>query len=296
MKENIGGQAVIEGVMMRAPDAFSVAVRKQNKKIVTIRHAIEKVPWTWRMPILRGVYKLYEMLKIAMYAIGWSASEAYDDERALSKKEMFFVIVSSGLMAILLFNLLPYALPSIGGSETQEPVLFNIVDAIIKFVIFLGYVSLLGLMPDARRLFEYHGAEHMVVNCYEEGKRLTIANIRKYSTIHKRCGTNFIMIVFIAGIFLFSFVPTAVEYFFPPFTSLAFLFKKTLLFLFRLALVPLVAGISYEILKINSTYNIPLLSLFTAPGLLMQRLTTRQPDKDQIKVAIAAMNSALDKG
>ncbi|MFH0874707.1 MAG: DUF1385 domain-containing protein [archaeon] len=290
---NIGGQAVIEGVMIRSDNVYSVCVRKENGKISVKKDFIPMPKKIFTLPFIRGIYKLSEMLKIAIDALTWSGNEAYNEKEELSKKDIAVIIASSVFISIIFFALLPYVITSIGISEIKNPLLFNLIDGIIKIVILIAYILIISRMEDIKRIFQYHGAEHKAVNCYENGQKLTLANIKKYSTIHTRCGTNFLMLTFIISVFAFSLIPLAMTGN-PEFSKQSLILQKILLFIIRLVLIPVIAGISYEFLKISSKYiHIPIFKAISFPGLLLQRLTTSEPSDSQIEVAKSAVNAVL---
>lgn len=295
-KEHIGGQAVIEGVLMKSAEKVAVAVRKQDNSIVVKKESLKKNKSRLaNMIFARGVFRLVEMLKLGITALTWSGNQAYDEQEELSNKELFFIVLSSFVFSILIFTLIPYVLTSLKIAEIKSPFLFNFVDGIIKIVMFFLYVVLISLMPDVKRLFEYHGAEHKVVNCLESGNKLTMKNIKKFSTIHARCGTHFLMLLFIISIIIFSSFPSLMNILIPRFGTLSFILQKIILFVVRVLFIPITAGISYEFLKFfaNHEDNI-LVKAISYPGLMMQKLTTQEPDESQIKVALKAINAVLE--
>ena len=293
-KLDIGGQAVIEGVMMRSKNHVVTAVRKKGK-IVYKHDKIKKKPKFYQFFFIRGIVNLIEMLLVGIKTLNWSASQQTEDEEELSGWAIALTMIIAFAFAIGLFLLLPYALTYlIGIKETSRPILFNIIDGIIKVAIFILYVYLISLMKDIKRVFQYHGAEHKSVFCYEDNKKLTVENAEKYTTLHPRCGTAFLMIVIIVGVFLFSFIPVIVEMIYPAINNIHWLLKRTLLFLTRILLLPIIAGLSYESLKFGAKHQTnPIFRAITLPGLWIQKITTQKPDKKQIEVALFALSKVL---
>lgn len=294
-----GGQAVIEGVLMKGKQHISIAVRKPNKKI---KIKLEKcVSATQRGNILgwsfiRGTVNLFEMIIIGMKALTYSANESVDKkEEQLSTWELSFTLFLSFLFAMLLFVVVPYALTMVFGIEEEtSSLLFNIVDGALKLFIFFVYLFLIGLTKDIRRIFQYHGAEHQTISCFELGKPLTVQEVRKLSPLHPRCGTSFLLLVIIVGIFLFSFVPFLLTLILPNLNELSFGLRKGLLLSARVLFLVPIAGVSYEVLKLAGKYKESfLLKVLVFPGMLMQKITTRKPDDKQIEVAIAALKRLL---
>lgn len=284
--QNIGGQAVIEGVMMKSRKGWTVAVRGPNGEIFVKRELLKELPKILRFPIIRGVIALYQALSIGIRAIEFSANKAYEGEekKHMSSITIGFTIGLAIIIGILVFILLPlYAtrlLGMISTSVSESSFLFNLVDGIIRIILFLGYIIAVGMWEEMRRIFEYHGGEHKVIHAYENGRELTVDSVKDYSPLHPRCGTSFLLIVMIISIFTFSFIPQ--EWLF------------TYKFLSRLIFIPLIAGLSFEFLKLSSrTKNNPIIHVLIQPGLLLQRLTTREPDDAQIEVAIRALEEVL---
>jgi len=284
--KNVGGQAVIEGVMMKGRKGWTVAVRGPNGEIHVKREKLSELPWILRLPILRGFIALFSALFIGIKAIEFSASKAYEEEAGedLSPVTLGFTIFLSVVIGIALFILLPlYATKLLGfvfESVSRSSFIFNLVDGVIRVFIFLIYIVSVGLWKEMRRIFEYHGAEHKVIHAYENGKDLTLKGIKVYSPLHPRCGTSFLLIVMVISIFTFSFIPQ----------GWSFVYK----FLSRLVLIPLIAGISYEFLKLSAKMQDNLImKALIQPGLLLQRLTTREPDEAQIEVAVRALEEVL---
>jgi uncharacterized protein YqhQ len=283
--ENVGGQAVIEGVMMRGANSIAIAVRRPDNEIVVKRETLtplkEKFP-PFKWPILRGIVVLIESLVWGMKALTYSASQAVetDDEGASQEMGGFSIaitILMSFVLGIGLFVILPERLANL---ISDQGFIFNAVDGAIRLIIFLIYVLLISRSKYISRVFEYHGAEHKSIHTYEAGEELTPDNASKYSPLHPRCGTAFLMTVMIIGILVFS------------------IFGKPESILVRigtrLTLMPFIAGVSYEIIKLTAKkQNSRFVRLITFPGLMMQRLTTKEPSKDQIQVAIRSLEEVL---
>lgn len=278
-----GGQAVLEGVMIRGQKNMAVAVRRQDGTI-----ALQTLPLSSffigslrKIPLVRGIITLAETLTLGMRALSYSANvgmEAEDEE--LSKGSMALMLGISMSIAIGLFFVVPVlasrALEGVLGSDLAS----NVAEGVIRLALFFGYILLIGRMDDIKRVFMYHGAEHMTVHAQERGDPLELEYIRKYSAAHPRCGTAFLLVVMVVSIVAFVFVGR------DPFWWLL---------LSRIILIPLIAAISYEVIRWSGRYSgNPLVRLITGPSLALQALTTKEPDDDQIEIAIAAMNGALD--
>jgi uncharacterized protein YqhQ len=275
-KITIGGQALIEGVMMRSTTKYALCVRKPNRKIST---KIIKVRNSWlaKVPIIRGCYRFIETIYIGVKAISYSATESSGEDEKLNNGEIIITLLFSFGIFFLLFYLLPLLLARV--LTQNKGTFFNLIDGIARLIIFFAYLVVISAFSDIKKVFQYHGAEHMTVLCYENNENLTVKNIKKFSTLHPRCGTNFILIVFVVSIFIFSFIPV-----------------KTLFYRFgmRLVLLPLIAGISYEILRFaGKHYDNILVKILIFPGILMQKITTKKPKDYMIKVAIKALKAAI---
>jgi len=284
--ENIGGQAVIEGVMMKSRKGWTVAVRGPKGDIHVKKEVLKKIPRIFRLPVLRGTVALYQALAIGIKALEFSAQKAYEeeDEKPSNPLTMGLTIIVAILLGIAFFIVLPlYATKLLGAflpSVSKSSLLFNLIDGVIRIILFLIYLSAVGTWKEMRRVFEYHGAEHKVIHAYENKKELTLQEIKDYSPHHPRCGTSFLLIVMVISILTFSLIPQ----------TWSFLNK----FLSRLVLIPVIAGLSFEILKLSSRMKTnPLINIFIQPGLLLQNLTTREPDDNQIEVAIRALKEVL---
>ena len=282
---DIGGQAVIEGVMMRSGNVWTVAVRNPEKDIVVKRENVRKLPKPLKWHLLRGVIALVQSLSIGIKALLYSAEASGHEEEKPSSISLFFTVFLAVIIGIGLFLLFPlYGTKLLGilyQSINESSLMFNLVDGIIRVAVFLTYILLISLNKDIRRVFEYHGAEHKAVHAFEAGVELTPENADKYSTLHPRCGTSFLLIVMMLSIVIFSLIPK----------DWPFIEK----FLSRLVLIPFIAGLSYEFLKFSSKkMNNKFMKMAVAPGLRLQKLTTGQPSFDQLEVAIRALKEALD--
>jgi uncharacterized protein YqhQ len=289
----LGGQAVIEGVMMRAPGAYAVAVRRKEGDVVTLRKAVAHLADRYpllRAPVLRGCVALFQSLALGIRALNFSAEQALEGDRPRDRAAsggswtvagslvlaFSFALALFFYLPLLLTDLLARLLPALGSHLA-----YNLVDGGIRIVFFVLYILGISLFRDMRRVFQYHGAEHKVVHAYEAGEDLTVENARRHSTLHPRCGTSFLLFVMILSILAFSLVPAST-----PFAG-----KLAA----RLMLLPAIAGFSYELLRWSArNRSNPFFSALVAPGLWTQRLTTLEPSDEQLAVAIQALRTALD--
>ncbi len=295
-KINVGGQAVIEGVMIRGADRYTVAVRKGSKILLKTGTVSKKKISLFKLPFIRGFVNLAEMTIIGIKSLIWSAKQAAPKGEKIGKNELgFTMLITIGMVAIF-FIALPYFLTHlIGLAEEKKPILFNIVDGAIRISIFLAYVIAISFMKDVKVLFQYHGAEHKAIHCYEHGKELNIKNVKAFTTLHPRCGTSFLLIVFLVSILVFSLLPSIIIMYFPNFSSLSIWARKGILFPVRILLIPFIAGISYEILKASDKHQKnTLFKLICMPGLALQKITTKEPTVKQIEVAIYSLKKLLD--
>ena len=294
-KLSIGGQAVIEGVMIRGPKKYVVAVRN-GKKIIT-NHG--KIPIQkngfFKLPFVRGFVNLADMMVIGIKSLTWSAEQAGDEKEKVGKGTITITLLLSVAVVILFFIALPYFLTNLlGFAEEKKPIMFNLVDGLIRILIFLAYIFAISFMKDVKILFQYHGAEHKAIHCYEKGKKLNIENVKKFTTLHPRCGTSFLLIVFIVSIMVFSVLPSVIIFYYKNFLSLNVWVRRGILFPIRILLIPVIAGISYEILKISDRHQGSFLfKMVSMPGLLLQKITTQEPNKKQIEVAIYSLEKLL---
>jgi uncharacterized protein YqhQ len=279
-----GGQAVLEGVMMRGPKRMAIAVRRPDGEIAIyqeeVKSLLQKYP-ILRLPILRGMVALVETMSIGITALMYSASQAMPDEQQLSKKEMALTTVAGFAMAIGIFVVVPTLLTNYVKALAMNSLLTHIVEGALRLGLFIGYLAAISLMKDIQRVYQYHGAEHKVINTYEAGDPLTVEYARKHSREHKRCGTSFLLYVVVISILFFSIF------------SIPNVWLKIVV---RIAMLPIVAGISYEIIRLAGTYDHPLVNLLSRPGMWLQGLTTREPDDSQLEVAIASFETARGHG
>jgi uncharacterized protein YqhQ len=284
----LGGQAVLEGVMMRGVSTWAVAVRKPGVDGALGPVSVESFPlvsWTkrrrvYRWPVIRGVVALAESLGIGMRALGISANaQLPEEEQEISSRMWAGTVVVAVAFAIGLFFVVPVGLTSLIKHQLSSSVLFWAVEGVLRTSIFLGYLFLLSRLPDLRRVFEYHGAEHKVISCYEAQDELTPARAKLYSRLHPRCGTSFLLIVMIMAIFVFAPIGLPAWW---------------LLVLTRILGVPLIAGLSFEVIKwAGRNRRRRWVQVIMYPGLQLQKLTTREPDLDELAVAIAALEAVL---
>ena len=298
MAVRIGGQAVIEGVMMKNMDRYAVSVRKPNGKIETkVEECVsfaEKHP-LFQLPVFRGMANFLESMVIGMKTLNYSASFYEDEEeqtesrteqlleKILGEKAekiiMGIVLVFSLAISIGLFMILPYIASEALGKLIRNEYVILFMEGIIRIAIFLGYIVLISRMEDIKRVFMYHGAEHKTINCLEAGVPLTPENVDNFSRLHKRCGTSFIFIVMIISMVFFFFIRVDTIW---------------LRIVLRLLYLPLVAGVSYEFIRLAGSSDHPLVQIFSKPGLALQRLTTKEPDHSMIEVAIASVEGVFD--
>ncbi len=279
-KTYVGGQAVIEGVMMRGPEYIATAVRTPSGEITIKKDPVhslgEKYP-ILKKPFIRGTIALGESLVYGMKSLSYSAQAAGEEEEQLTTKQMAATMTFSAVLAIIFFLVIPtYGAKFIPG-VADSTVRLNIVEGILRLAIFLLYIWGISLTSDIRRVFEYHGAEHKTIWTYEAGEALTVENVKKHSRLHPRCGTNFLLIVMVVSIFVFAFLgwPNLVER-----------------IISRIILMPVVAGISYEFIRLAGRSENRVIQTLVKPGLWLQYLTTREPHGDQIEVAIKALEAA----
>ena len=307
----IGGQAVMEGVMMKNQEKYAVAVRKPDQEIVVETSTYEgliKNKKIRNMPILRGVFSFIESLVLRMKTLTFSASffEEEEDEKSGSRKAekragakkpapteeeqkkkekrqenvlMGGTVAISIVLAVAIFMVLPYYISVFFQRFITSQTLLALLEGVIRLTIFIGYVAAISLMPDIKRVYMYHGAEHKCINCIEQGMDLTVENVRKSSRLHKRCGTSFLLIVMLISIVFFLFIRVD---------------NRILQLLLRLVLIPVIAGVSYEFIRLAGRSDHMLVNLFSKPGLLLQRITTREPDDSMIEVGIASVEAVFD--
>lgn len=290
----VGGQAVMEGVMMKNQEKYAVAVRKPDQEItikVSEYKGIIQNKKIRNLPIVRGVLSFIESLYLGMSTLTYSASffEEEEGDKALKEKTkkdekkdaavMGGTVVFSIVLALAIFFVLPYYLSGIFGRMIESSAILALIEGIIRLVIFIGYIALISLMPDIKRVFMYHGAEHKCINCIEHGMELNVENVRKSSKLHKRCGTSFLLIVMLISIFFFMFIQVD---------------SRVLKLVLRLVLIPVIAGVSYEFIRLAGRYDNWFVNALSQPGLWMQRLTTKEPDDEMIEVGIASVEAVFD--
>ena len=293
----IGGQAVLEGVMMKNREEYAVSVRRPDGGIETKK---EKYEGVWggkritKLPFIRGVFSFLDSMVLGMQTLTWSAG-FYEDEEAEETKAdaaldkitkgnaekllMGLTVAFSVVLAVAIFIALPFGISLLFQNFVRNASLLAILEGLVRLVIFLIYVAAIASMKDIRRVYQYHGAEHKCINCVEHGRELTVKNVMKSSRFHKRCGTSFLLFVVLISILLFMFIRVG-----NPFLRLGL----------RILLIPVVAGISYEVLRLAGRTDNALINLISRPGLWLQRLTTREPDESMVEVAIASVEAVFD--
>lgn len=293
----IGGQAVLEGVMMKNKDDYAVAIRKPNGEIeveVDVYRGILRDSALKKIPFIRGIFNFLDSMILGMKTINYSASFYEDEEaeetkldKALNKVSggraekilMGVTTVASIVIAIAVFMLLPYFLSTLLVQYIRNDSLLAIIEGIIRILIFVIYIVAISLMKDIHRLYQYHGAEHKCINCVENGRPLTVHNVMRSSRIHKRCGTSFMFLVVFVSIILFFFIRVQ---------------NPALRVVLRIALVPVIAGISYEIIRLAGRSDNIFVKIISAPGMWLQRLTTKEPDREMAEVAIRSVEAVFD--
>ena len=305
-KPDIGGQAVLEGVMMKSPDAIAIAVRKPDGEIAVRRDPYvspaKKHKWMG-LPLVRGVVNLVSMLMMGMSTLetstkmlGIAEEEPSKFEKWLSEKTgkgidkiiMAVAIVLAVALSVLLFMVIPSFAASLLNRRVTSLLAVNLLSGLVRILILIGYIWLAGKVPDMRRTFEYHGAEHQTIYCHEQGLPLTPENARDFSTLHPRCGTSFLLLVMIIAILLGAIIDQLLQIIFGV-ARLTFAWRLVR----SLLILPLIAGISYETLKGLAHADSLIVRAFRWPGLMLQKLTTKKPDDSQLEVAIAAFNAAV---
>ena len=302
----VGGQAVMEGIMMRNQDKYAVAVRKSDKKIdvqVFDYKGPGKNKSIKNLPIVRGVISFVDSLYLGMKTLMHSASFFEDEEELTKKKEkreglseaeikeldekekkeedmaMVGTVILSIVLTIGMFFVLPYFISMFFQKFIQSQFLITLLEGVVRLTIFITYIGLISFMPEIKRTFMYHGAEHKCINCIEQGLELNVENVRKSSKQHKRCGTSFLLIVMIVSVVFFMFIRVN---------------SPILRLVVRLLLIPIIAGVSYEFIRLAGRYDNAFVNLISVPGLLMQRLTTKEPNDEMIEVGIASVEAVFD--
>ncbi len=289
----IGGQAVLEGVMMKNNTKYAVAVRKPDGDIDVQVEEYKGVCGDKKfakLPLIRGVFAFVDSLVLGMRVTMHSAS-FYEDEETPEETEkkasggraddimMGITVAVSVVIAVGLFMLLPFLISDLLGKYIRNASLVAILEGIFRILIFVGYIAAISLMKDIRRLYMYHGAEHKCINCIERGRPLTVKNVMRSSRQHKRCGTSFLLFVVLVSVIIFFFIRVD---------------NMAMKLVLRLLLVPVIAGISYEIIRLAGRSNNILIRIISTPGMWMQRLTTKEPDEDMVAVAIASVEAVFD--
>ena len=275
----IGGQAVTEGVLMRGKSDYVIVVRtpkgiKLQKKKLKSYFGHSKL---LKLPVIRGFFTFIDMMLLGINALSWSANQVAGENEQLSKKEILIALISALFLSLFLFVALPFFLTKLISKNTG--LVFNLIEGALRVAILILYILIISLLADIRRIFQYHGAEHKAVNCYEAGEDLTVKNARKYPTLHPRCGTSFLIIVLIVSILIFSLI-----------TDNRWYIKLGS----RILLIPLVMGLSYELLKLSARFkNNMIIRILIFPGLLVQRITTKEPDDKQLEIGIRALRELL---
>jgi len=282
----VGGQAVMEGIMMRNGDQYAIAVRKPDKEIdiqVFDYKGFVKSEKLKKIPFVRGVFNFVDSLYLGMTSLLHSAEFVEDEEEELDvekeKAMMGMTVVLAVVMAVGIFFVLPYLISLLFQSFIQSHFVITLLEGIVRLAIFIGYVSLVALMPEIKRTYMYHGAEHKCINCIEHGLELNVENVRKSSKEHKRCGTSFLFLVILISIVFFMFIQVD---------------SGIMKLVVRLLLIPVIAGVSYEFIRLAGRYDNWLVNAISAPGLLMQRITTLEPEDDMIEVGIASVEAVFD--
>ncbi|MBQ9589721.1 MAG: DUF1385 domain-containing protein [Butyrivibrio sp.] len=293
----IGGQAVLEGVMMRNKDMYAVAVRKPDGDIaveIDEYHGVAYGSKLLNIPFVRGIFVFIDSLILGLKSLNYSSSfyeetgekpTKLDDELETvsnGHEDTFLMVLTTAIsfiFAIAIFMVLPYAISEFLGKYMRNTSLVAIIEGLLRILIFILYILLISRMKDIRRLFQYHGAEHKCINCIEKGRPLNVKNVKRSSRLHSRCGSSFILFVMLVSIVLFFFIRVD-----------SYVFKLLL----RILLIPVIAGISYELIRLAGRTNFLLVKIISAPGLWLQRLTTKEPDDDMIEVAIKSVEAVFD--
>lgn len=292
----IGGQAVIEGIMMKNGDAYAVAVRREDQSIEVLKDEYKLLTGKsaiLSLPFIRGIFNFIDSMVLGIKTLTWSASfyeeeeeeqkpgfaERHFSRETAEKLLMGFTVLVSICLAVGIFMVLPAFVTGLLGGVISSGLFLSALEGVIRIALFVLYVLMISYMEDIRRVFMYHGAEHKCINCIEHGLELNVENVQKSSRQHKRCGTSFMLFVMLISVVLFMFIHTDTIW---------------MRMLSRILLVPIVAGISYEVLRLAGSSDHPLVNLISKPGLALQNLTTREPDDDMVEVAIQAVEAVFD--
>ena len=277
----VGGQAVIEGVMMRDAAKTATAVRLPNGEIEVETHPVTSIRDRYpvlNLPLIRGSVIMVESLVIGMRALSFSAQAAGEEDEQMTKKEIAMTIIFALVLASVLFIIIPTGAAHLAAAYTDDPIVFNLIEGGIRLAVFLLYIWGISFMDGIRRVFQYHGAEHKTIHCYEAGQALTVENVQAFPRLHPRCGTNFLLIVMVVAIVFHVFFGWP---------------DLWLRILSRLAVLPIVAGVSYEIIRFAGRSENRLIHILIAPGLWLQYLTTRPPADEMVEVAIESLKAVL---
>ena len=277
----VGGQAVIEGVMMRDAAKTASAVRLPNGEIAVEMHPVTSIRDRYpvlNLPLIRGSVIMVESLVIGMRALSFSAQAAGEEDEQMTKKEIALTILFALVLASVLFIVIPTGAAHLAAAYTNDPIVFNLIEGGIRLAVFLLYIWGISWMGGIRRVFQYHGAEHKTIHCYEAGEALTVENVQKFPRLHPRCGTNFLLIVMVIAIVFHVFFGWP---------------DLWLRILSRLAVLPVVAGVSYEIIRFAGRSENRIVRILITPGLWLQYLTTRPPDDEMVEVAIESLKAVL---
>lgn len=293
----IGGQAVLEGIMMKNKDNYAVAVRKPNNEIevtVDTYHSLIHGSKVKELPFIRGVFNFIDSMVLGMKCLNYSATFFEEEEEKETKTDKVFskifkdkadkiimgiTTIISFVLAIGIFFVLPMLISSLFHKFVRNEALEAVIEGLVRIFIFLAYVVLISLMKDIRRVYQYHGAEHKCINCIESGKELTVANVMRSSRLHRRCGTSFLLFVIVISVILFFFIRVD---------------SMLLKIVYRVLLIPVIASVSYEIIRLAGKYDNNFTRIISLPGMFLQKLTTREPDRKMVEVAIVAVEAVFD--
>ncbi len=280
---NVGGQAVLEGVMMRSRRFWSIAVRKPDNTIATDvfkEISMMKKNKFLGFPVIRGVVAMVENLSLGFKALSYSVNQATDEDVKLSGKQMGISVAVALIFVVGIFFVLPTVIGRSFSPFISNSILYNLIEGLIRIAFLVIYILAVSFMKDIKRLFQYHGAEHKTIQAYEYGEELTAENIKKYSRLHVRCGTSFLLIVMIVALIVFALLGKPPLY---------------LRIISRILLIPVIAGVSYEMIRIAGKFSKKkIVTILFYPGLLLQKLTTKEPDESQIEVAVSSLNKILE--
>ena len=279
----VGGQAVIEGVMMRSKHFWSLAVRRPDKTISTKIFKNSSLTVNNKFlgfMFVRGVVNLIESMALGFRALSYSVNESTEEDIQFSKKEMTIAIIIAIIFAVGVFFVAPTLIGRSFSNYFPNTIVYNLMEGLVRIGLFLGYILIVSQLKDIKRIFQYHGAEHKTIQAYEQGEAIKLENVKKHTTVHVRCGTSFLLIVMVVAIVIFALLGR------PP---------LLLRILYRVLLIPVVAGISYELIKLAGKFSkYKIVSILFYPGLLLQKVTTREPDDSQIEVAMSSFTRVIE--